>query len=58
MIHMATRSAKEEPLEDWWVEEDLAPIVEACIEKAAKAPKGQKGRIYRECIKEGLSGRP
>jgi len=56
---MAARPAKEgPPEEDWWVEEDLAPIVEACIEKAAKAPKGQKGRIYRECIKEGLSGRP
>jgi len=55
---MATRSAKEEPPEeDWWVSEDIADVVEQCIEKAAKAPKGQKGRIYRECIKEGLSGR-
>jgi len=55
---MATRPPKEgPPEEDWWLEEDLAPIVEACIEKVAHLPKGQKGKAYRDCIKAALGGR-
>jgi len=58
MTHVTARLAKEgPPEEDWWVPEDMADIVETCIERVAHLPRGQKGRIYRECIQEGLGGR-
>jgi len=51
---MAAKPPEEEPLEDWWVEEDMVDVIEYCIRKVAGLPKGQKGRAYRECIKQAL----
>jgi len=55
MCHMAAKPSKEEPPEeDWWAEEEVAAAIEYCAKKVAGLPKGQKGRAYRECIRQTL----
>jgi len=39
------------------VDAKLREVAEICRQRVAHLPRGQKGRIYRECIKEGLGGR-
>jgi len=53
---MATPSKEGPPEEDWWLEEDVVDTVEACIEKVAHLPRGQKGKAYIMCIREALGG--